>query len=165
VSAAHEPGPREPAPREDEARVDAWRELYERLEPPPLADEADAGDAESARAVAWMRAAWRNLDVPVASAPPLHGRHTPAPSARRSWNLHRLAPLALAAAALLAALALWRARASQPNAPRGDGSSTPRQGDVELLAVRSDQVELRSGPVRLVLLAPSSTEPAPSPGL
>jgi hypothetical protein len=142
-------------PPPDDAGSAELRALYARLQPPPLADEPFEADAETVRVVGWMQQAWRGLAVPPARAP---RRARPRPVRR-----------ALAAAALLlvvagaAFLRAWRERtATRPERLAGVGTRTE---GVEVLAALPDRLELRSGPVRLVLLEPPPTEPiADRPG-
>ena len=152
MSATHEPDDDAEASRE-------LRELYRALQPPPLADDADDADPETARAVQWMRDAWQGLEIPAARVPMAPRR------VRRVARPLRFALLAAAAALLaLGGAALWRALGRAPSAP----SSAPRLADrpaprdtsgVEVLAALPDRLELRSGPVRLVLLAPADDAP------
>lgn len=133
--------------------------LYRRLQPPQPADELAEADAETVRAVEWVRAAYRGLAVPPRALP----RTTP-----RVRRLPRVLALAAAAAALvLGAAALWR-RLARPVASTEPGrvaqAPAPAANDgVEILAVLPDRLELRAGPVRLVLLEPPPP-PAPPPG-
>jgi hypothetical protein len=144
VSAEHEP---------DDPLRDELARIYRGLRPPPLADAASAADAETARAVLWMQDAWRGLEVPPARVP-LPGRRRARP------RLLRPALAAAAAALVLGALALARLlgrRASEPAPPVAQGPADA--GAVEILALQAGRVELRSGPVRLVLLAPPASYP------
>ena len=143
---------RDPLPEE-------LRALYRRLEPPALADDAAEGDPETARVVQWMRSAWSGLEVPPARMPLVPLRSARAPRIRFA--------LAAAAAVLLVAAAAWRVLESNPPsapAPRvAEGHAAARDEGVELLAALPDQVELRSGPVRLVLLGPPPTDSVEDP--
>ncbi len=145
--------------------AEALRELgalYRGLRPPPLADGASEADPETARAVQWMRAAWGGLEIPPARVPALPRR-----APRALWRLRGPArSRLLGAAALLLALggaALWRALrpgAEPARAPRvAQGPAPAAERGVEVLAALPDRLELRSGPVRLVLLDPPHTEP------
>jgi hypothetical protein len=148
----------------DESERDALpedlRRLYARLQPPPLADDIAEADPETARAVRWMQAAWQELEIPAARVPNL-ARRAP----RRLRRLH----FALAAAAgllLAAGAALWRGLAGAPPEPAArlaEGPALPAADRVEVLAALPDRVELRSGPVRLVLLTPPIPEPFDDP--
>jgi hypothetical protein len=137
------------------------RRLYARLAPPPLADDLDAADAETAHVVGWMRAAYRGLAVPAAEPPRIAARTTP----RRRLRPAPLAALAAAAAVLaLGGAALWRALAGgaapavEPGPAPRVARGTAEERGIEIRALAPDQVELRSGPVRLVLLAPPASE-------
>lgn len=137
--------------------------LYRGLQPPPLADGASAADPETARVVQWMQTAWRGLEVPPARVPELPRR---VPHALRPLRgPARLALLGAAATLLvLGGAALWRAlrRVDEPaRAPRVAQNPDDEGGEVEVLAALHDRLELRSGPVRLVLLDPPPTEPEP----
>lgn len=141
--------------------------LYRGLQPPPLADGASAADPRTARVVQWMQSAWRGLEVPPARVPELPRR---APQGLRALRgPARLALLGAAAALLvLGGAALWRALrhvdeparaprvAENPDNAAGGGD---KESEVEVLAALPDRLELRSGPVRLVLLEPPPTEP------
>lgn len=137
------------------------RDLYRRLQPPPLADDLAGADPETARVVGWMQGAWRGLTPPRALAP---GRTR----SRRSVRLVPRARIAAAAAAvLLAAATLWRALSgshlgSAPDHLAQVPAREPARG-VEVIDVRPDQVELRSGPVRLLLLDPPPESPDEPP--
>jgi hypothetical protein len=142
-----------------EERDEELRELYRRLRPPPLADGAGEADPETARVVRWMQRAWRELEPPRAVLP--------RSVARRPRRLARPALLAAAAVVLLlAGAALWRALAARSAAvPRLDVAREPAPAGtdgVEILDVRPDRLELRSGPVRLVLLGPPPPPPEPA---
>lgn len=132
--------------RDDAERVRALRELYRRLTPPAPADELAEADAEAARAVRWMQAAWRGLEVPPAVAPVRRV------AVSRSRLVRRALPWLVAAGVLAGGTALWlRARGPQPApSPEEHLSAAP----VVVEDVRADRMELRSGPVRLVLLSP-----------
>jgi len=168
VSGAGEPLDDGPEPRGGEG-VD-WGALYRGLEPDPLADAAGDADPRTARVVAWMRAAWEELEVPPARAPR---------ALRRRAAPRRLLLLGALAAAALAVLgaALWRAgprplpaHVAQGPVPRAPAEpSAPAPFTAGVVALPDDRIELRSGPVRLVLLAPPpelepGLEPVPEPG-
>jgi len=134
---------------------DELRALYRRLQPPPLADDLAAADLETARVVRWMQGAWSGL------AP-----RTPVPSGltrpRGSVPHVPRARIAAAAAAvlLLAGAVLWRLSSTtdQGSAPARVAQATAGEPErsIEVIDVRPDQIELRSGPVRLLLLDPPS---------
>jgi len=143
--------------------VDELRRLYERLQPPELADDLAAGDAETARVVGWMRGAWRELEAPRAATLVLR----PLP---RKRAVRPLLVSAAAAVLLLAGAALWRALAHREpgeevvHAPSIEaGAEASIEAGVEILDVGPDHVELRSGPVRLVLLGPPDSPRSENP--
>lgn len=137
------------AEREDSERVREWRELYRRLTPAPLADELAEVEAETARAVRWMQVAWRELEVPPATVPirPVVVRH---------FSFARRALPWLAAAGVLAGGAALLSRARRASEPEEHVSAAP----VAIEDVRADRLELRSGPVRLLLLTPPKRTPS-----
>ncbi|MSR63978.1 MAG: hypothetical protein EXS08_16260 [Planctomycetes bacterium] len=148
-------------PLDGEARE--LRALYRSLQPPTTADELAEADPGTVRAVEWMRAAYRGLVVPPCALP----RATPRPR-RAARPVPRVLALAAAAAALvLGAAALWR-RLARPAANPGPErvaqvpAPVAREG-VEILSVLPDRLELRCGPVRLVLLDPPPPASADGP--
>lgn len=138
--------------REDgELRAELAR-LYRGLEPEAPADAIEDADAATRSSVAWLRSAWESLEVPRAAPPAARG--LPRPSLRR-----RVA-LALVAAALLVGLGqvIWRTRTSQdpgvePAVVQRESSpdSSTSETEIQLASLSSDHIEMRSGPVRLVL--------------
>jgi len=130
-------------------------------------------DQATRRAVAWMVAALR-AQAPASAAPPQSlRRRAPAP---RPWQLRDWRPLA-AAAVLLALLggplllvedihdppAPRVADASPPAAPpAGPGPATATSPGL-VVAVDRERIELRSGPVRLLLLAKRQPDPSEEP--
>ncbi len=146
---------------ESDALPEDLRRLYASLRPPPLADDAAEADPETARTVQWMRDAWHGLEIPPARVPRVTRR------APRRLRRLRFALLAAAAGLLLAAgAALWRGLAGAPPDPAArlaEGPALPDADRVEVLAALPDRVELRSGPVRLVLLTPPIPEPFDDP--
>jgi hypothetical protein len=137
--------------RDDEERVRALGELYRRLAPPPLADGLDEADAQTERAVRWMQAAWRGLEVPPSTLP-IRRAAAPRKKLRR-----RALPWLVAAGVLAggAALLLRGPRVPEPGEQLSAAS-------IEIEDVRTDRIELRSGPVRLVLLSPPKRDQTPS---
>jgi hypothetical protein len=140
----------------------AWRSIP----PPDPTAPVDAPDAETRASVEWLSAAWRAA-----------ASHAPAPStlpARLRARLLRrraaaIAPWLAAAAALVLGIT-WFARSERtpsppielasehsatvepPLAPRSAG---PESGEPKLVTLTADRMELRSGPVRLILFTPS----------
>lgn len=137
--------------RDDEERVRALGELYRSLTPPPLADGLAEADEETVRAVRWMQSAWRELEVPP-TAFPIRRAAPP-----RKKLLRRALPWLVAAGVLAggAALLLREPRVSESEEQL---SAAP----IEIEDVRADRIELRSGPVRLVLLSPPKRDETPS---
>ena len=150
------PGPERELPGSDELRA-----LYRRLAPPPLADDVAEADAETARVVRWVQGAYRGLEPARASVPLLLAR------TRRPARFGPRARLAAAAAVLLVAgAALWRALSGSSPAPAPERVAQSPSGPgsaVEVIDVRPDGLELRSGPVRLLLLEPPPSEPTDEP--
>ena len=167
-------------PREPDDVLDALARAFRELPAPPPARELDAEDEATRRAVAWMAAAFR-AQSPASSAPPaaiLARTAQPAPRERRIWR-----PLAAAAAvlvllggALLLADHVLHPRAAMlPVAPVAQAPETgipgpdttppeitpPAAPASGVVAVAEDHLELRSGPVRMLLFLnapPSSRE-------
>ena len=141
---------------------DELRALYRRLQPPPLPDDLAAADPETARAVRWMQGAWRGLVVPRTVVPSRLTRP------RLFLSRGRRARIAAVAAAvlLLGGAALWRLSSGiGPGSIPARVAQIPSEGPlhaVELIDVGPDRIELRSGPVRLLLLDPPP-EPADEP--
>ena len=148
--------PRDPrAPDQPPADL---RRAWSRLEPPRPDPDLEGSDEPTRAAVEWMRAAWSRLEAPAPVVPlALHRRR----SGWRRWAQ----PLA-AAAGVLVALGVWLALQRLEPGVRPDGVDTettarthvgepapvPLDDGVELAALAPDRVELRSGPVRLILL-------------
>jgi hypothetical protein len=140
---------------------DELRALYRRLQPPSLADDLDTADERTRNTVRWMQSAWRELEPPRALLPPALAR-----PATAQHPLQRVRWIAVAAAVLLVAGGvLWRLLlAAGENARPSRVAQAPVQPEraVEIIDVRPDRVELRSGPVRLLLLdPPTSANPPP----
>jgi len=129
----------------------AWRSLPL----PPPNRELEDEDPATRQAVEWMRSAWVSLEIPRAPAPPVPMR------ARRRWP-SRLARIAAVLVLALGALLLARsisapdeteiARTPPTNDTEARQGPDPPPPAVALLAATADRIELRSGPVRLVLL-------------
>lgn len=163
------PGAGQPEPAESAE----LRALYRGLQPPSLADEAADADPETARVVAWMRGAWGELALPQALVP--HSVLRPLARRRRART-----PVLTAAAVVLtlAGAALWRELGSagrdaaplrvvqvpEPVTEPVLPAPSTAPSTVHVLAARPDQFELRSGPVRLVLLTPPTQASRISPG-
>lgn len=125
----------------DDDPIDELRSLWQSLEPP-----ADPEPDEATHAVVdWLREAWQAQPVPEAPS---------IPTPRRTMR-----PAVRAAAALLVAVTvgvgLWALAATSPSGsagPAGPGKAEPREALAPVTALREDGVEMRSGPVRLVLV-------------
>jgi len=149
-----------------------WREL-----PVPSAPPERQASAPSERAfVEALRSAWATLPVPTARPTRLETeRHAAAPA--RPWA-RRLRLAAAAAAALLVArvaadfphqdfptdVAQGPSAAADGDPERHSTSDAERPTTTQVAAVLTDTgIEMRSGPVRLVLLASSQPlDPAPT---
>lgn len=158
--------------------LDELRRAWGEVRPP--APDAPAEDEATRASVEWMRSAWNALEAPATPVPAeLHGRRrfAPAPSV---WRTPRwLAAVSGVAAAVLCAVLLWQDAtapgvepvdvgpvASAPAAsghadlvpanPTTDGAADPAETEkneaVAIASIDQNRMELRSGPVRLVLL-------------
>lgn len=128
---------------------DPLRALWDAVEPPAAHRTLDGEDDATRAAVAWLQGAYARLEP--AAAPPRLGL---VPHRARRWP-RRIALAAAAAALLLLARAAW-------NEPR-PGLTLPTEAwipppaaapEVQVLASDAQRLELRSGPVRLILLHP-----------
>lgn len=134
-----------------------WR----RLEPPDATAAVDAPDDATRAAIGWMREAWR-------AAAPAAPRDLP--WKLRARLLRRRALPWLAAAAAIVAVAFLLSRAGEPGG-RSLGRPDPVRVAAQVPSHRSfdcapDRIELRSGPVRLILFTnttPTTTTTAPAP--
>lgn len=131
----------------DELRA-AWRAMA----PPDPTASVDARDEPTRAAVAWMRSAW------AAAAPP--------PTSALPWRVRlriarprvvRALPWVAAAAALVVCTALLGrgGRTEHDAAPVPELVARPEPiAKPELVSLSADRMELRSGPVRLILFTP-----------
>ncbi len=168
-------------PREPDDALDALVRAFRELPAPPPARELDAEDEATRRAVAWMAAAF-GAQSPASSAPPAAIlARTARPAPRREHRAWR--PLAAAAAVLvllggglvLADRVLRPRAATPPDAPLAQvppaeipapdiappDITPPAARASGVVAVAEDHLELRSGPVRMLLFLsapPSSRE-------
>lgn len=166
--------------RDDE--LDALRAAWERLDAPEPDRALDEPDEATRAAVEWMRTAWAALEPPPVAVPvPSPARLEEARTHRRWPLLGALAALlaALAAAGLWAGLERRREEPGpvvgvltvptvEPDASGAlepadgiDGSSPAAREDgpssaVQVAALSEERMELRSGPVRLILLTDSA---------
>jgi ferric-dicitrate binding protein FerR (iron transport regulator) len=144
------------ARRDEELPLDELRRAWATAEPPRPDAALDAADASTRAAVAWMQAAWNRVEAPAPVVPlALRAR-------RRGWR--RWAQPLAAAAGVLVALGAWLALQRIPGGARPGGVDTETTAQVEgpapalpdtkveVAALAPDRVELRSGPVRLILL-------------
>ncbi len=151
--------------------LDDLRAAWRSLEAPAPTDELADADPRTRRAVEWMRAAWATVEPERELAPP---RPVPvaAPRLLPPPVLLRLAAAILVAT--LAALLWWRpdgsaaveegapgltADSDAPSAPDRrvpEPERVPEQPVLEhvvqFASLSSEKLEMRSGPVRLVLL-------------
>ena len=173
------------AERDDDAPLDELRAAWRTLAPVDPAERVDAPDSETRATLDWLRAAWQATAADTPSSPPLRVPWRLRLTAAR----RRLLPLApwLAAAGLLVALlreftAPHSARQAMRAPSRGDlvveaspdaapvaaGPTIVHVPDpiafpdvIPLTAVDAHRMEMRRGPVRLILVLP--TAPVPSP--
>jgi hypothetical protein len=158
--------------------LEALRAAWEWLEAPEPDRALDEPDEATRAAVEWMRSAWAALEPPPVEVPAPSASRVE-PSAQRRWPM--LGALAALLAALVAA-GLWAGleRPAQRGTravvgvltgpsvePEASGALEPadeldasspaaredaRSSAVQVAALSEDQMELRSGPVRLILL-------------
>lgn len=144
-----------------------WRSLYRRLRPEPPADDVREADPETARVVGWMRQAYGELRPPTRETPRATPRPQSLPHVRRRTWLVAAGVLLSVSAALYWRSREWRSRVGRKEReqpPHLTQREVPTSIRVEFLLVRPDHVELRSGPVRLVLLDSSSDSQHDLPG-
>jgi len=152
--------------RDDE--LDPLREAWRELDAPEPERALEQPDEAARAALEWMRGAWARVEPPPALVPG---------SLRRARRAPRW--FALAAAAGIGALLLWAALegAGGGSAPDPERGATVARAEVdapvpvpapepsaaaeelsaaleqvEIAALSADRMELRSGPVRLILL-------------
>ena len=160
----------------------AWREVSA----PRPADDAAELDERTRAVVLALRSAWHALPVPAAPRDRARTPQRPVPAhpPRRAWrDARRGAFRRLAAAAVLLVAALgvalaWRARrgespvrelpresvATRPDpepASSAPPSASARVARATPAAIGADHLELRSGPVRLLLLDAQEPELEP----
>ncbi|HED65306.1 MAG TPA: hypothetical protein ENJ09_07105 [Planctomycetes bacterium] len=174
--------------KRDDLQSDLCR-AWDAIQPPDPGGERRALDPRTRRAISRLRSAYRRIEAPAPSEVPAPARlrrawdglaAPPAPPAATPRLPRRLSgPLILALAAA-AVLALLRPR---PSAPPDADADAPTHAPARV-ARHPDEppgprglparpvpggLELRSGPVRLVLLRPptdtaEATHPVPTPG-
>ena len=134
--------------------LDELRRAWRGLAPEDPADDLGLADARTRATVDWMRAAWSSVEAP---APPVHS--LPAP--RQRIPVLRLAAGLAAAAAVLLSLWFSLQRPAGPARSRDEGGpiaavetpgARPAPEGPRLASISSEHIELRSGPVRLILL-------------
>jgi len=177
------------AERDDDAPLDELRAAWRTLAPDDPGERLDEPDAATRATLDWLRAAWQATGADTPSSPPLRLPWRLRLTAAR----RRLLPLApwLAAAGLLVALlreftAPHAARPTTPAPSRGDlvvdaspdaapvaaGPSIVHVPDpiafpdvIPLTAVDAHRMEMRRGPVRLILVLPTAlpktSDPSP----
>jgi len=124
---------------------------WKRLEAPSPARDLEKEDEVTRRAVLWLRQAWSTLEAPVLRAP---RRLRFAPFRRRVLRPAVAAALLLAAgAALFLPGRPQETRSAAEIVVRAPNPPEPRP--VLLPDSRPGRMELRSGPVRLILLQPN----------
>lgn len=154
---------------EDLDPIETLRDAWMRLDAPEPSTDLSKCDPETARTVRWLQDAWATVEVPAvpvfrAAPAPKHGR--------------RAAIVAVAAAAAVIAIVAIRASDTGRRLPLGRGPA--RDAVAEAKEVRRepdrlppqpertaasvavgevrDEIALRSGPVRLVLVTATETE-------
>ena len=143
------------SPFEDD-RIDDLDGLWQGLRASDATPDLDEASPEIREAVARMRRAWDRLEPTPALAPSRRAAVASSGSRRFLKPLARVA----AAAAFLAATVLPWTRISRPPADRtggpapvvADASPAKAPDSNPTLRVVEDGIELRSGPVRLVML-------------
>jgi len=129
----------------DRDPIEGLREAWGDLEAPPPDRVLEAPDAETRAALEWMREAWRALEPPAARIP------WRVRLARRAGGLR---PIAAAAAVLVAAVVFGRGFFDAPSRPHEAVQPLAALPEVRIASLDPDRMELRSGPVRLILLTP-----------
>ena len=170
---AHEDGqPQEPLD------LGALRDAFHGLPTPDATPPLDESDAQTQATVAWMVEALAALPVPDVQVPKLSDKAPPRPLLKRlpgsrpktasspaPWMRHAAAAAVFAALALALNWASSTARVDEPAFSTAiPGFREASQGSSGLVAVTADHLEVRSGPVRLVLLTQASS-PADGPAL
>jgi hypothetical protein len=135
--------------------LDELAARWRRLEPPDPTAAIDGPDAATRAAIGWMRDAWRAATPAAPRALPWR---------LRARLLRRTALPWLAAAAAIVAVAFLLSRAGDPGR-RPTGRPDPvrvaaQEPSLRSFACAPDRIELRSGPVRLILFT-TTTAPAP----
>lgn len=175
------------AERDDDAPLDELRAAWRTLAPADPAEQLDEPDAATRATLDWLRAAWQATASDAPTAPPLRLPWRLRLTAAR----RRLLPLApwLAAAGLLVVLlreftAPHSARPATRAPSRGDlvveaspdaapvaaGPTIVHVPDpiavsdvIPLTAVDAHRMEMRRGPVRLILVLPTALPKTPDP--
>ena len=138
---------------DEELPLDELRAAWTSLRPREPAEEADQADARTGEVVDWLRAAWGTVEAPVLQRP---GPRVPA---GRLLFLRgsRLAKGVAAAAVVLVAFGSWalfQRPAPDVRSPDEDMQvhvpPAPADGP-RVASLGPDYIELRSGPVRLIL--------------
>jgi hypothetical protein len=170
------------AERDDDAPLDELRVAWRTLAPSDPGERLDEPDPATRATLDWLRAAWQTTASDAPTAPPLRLPWRLRLTAAR----RRLLPLApwLAAAGLLVALLreVTAPRAAPPPPSRGDlvvdaspdaapvaaGPTIVHVPDpiafpdvIPLTAVDAHRMEMRRGPVRLILVLPTAPPKTP----
>lgn len=154
---------------ERDESLDALRNAWEQLTPP--AGDARSNDPGEHASVAWMQAAWRELEAPTSAVPEAALRHvsTNAPRRRRNVTIGFAIAASIGAVALAAWFALDQERATTTHEPTDElvTHTEPEAPEVheargeaelfELAAIEPGRMEVRSGSVRLILLDSTET--------
>lgn len=140
--------------------LDALRQAWQHSTPPPLHPEPE--DALTRASVAWCRQSWQQLQPPVV--------RVPVGLRRRPRRARLLRPIAAAAAVLVGALAWYVSvpggglppASSVASAPPAEAPSPSlAEGAADPPPLQTDRVELRRGPVRLILMFPEQLPEGP----
>jgi len=170
------------AERDDDAPLDELRAAWRSLAPDNPAERVDAPDSETRATLDWLRAAWQATASDAPTAPPLQLPWRLRLTAARR-RLLPLAPWLAAAGLLVALLREFTAPYAAPTAPsRGDlvvdaspdaapvaaGPTVVHVPDpiafpdvIPLTAVDAHRMEMRRGPVRLILVLPTALPKTP----
>jgi hypothetical protein len=129
---------------------------------PSIGGDVSAQDAVTQRTVKWLALGWANLPVPAARLPARISRRRFATAWRTTW------PTLAAAAVLVLMLTVpllqregrgTRTDSELPPSGTAEGRTSPITGPTSPVAHVGSGMELRSGPVRLLLLNPTITPP------
>ena len=137
---------------DSELPLDELRAAWSRLSAPAPRAEADRATQAS---IAWMRSAWDSLESP-APDPRVLLRH------RARAERAAITSWAAAAAVIIGGIVFALQRLAPPARPgieRAVMDSTPSANKPYIAAIEPGRLEMRSGPVRLILLTNDVDEP------